>query len=50
MLQYDDGDHELSGTAAEDFTIRLTQFYDHYLKGKPAPVWMTKGIPANKKS
>ena len=20
------------------------QFFDHYLQGKPAPVWMTKGV------
>jgi len=27
----------------------MMQFFDHYLKGKPAPVWMIKGIPAVKK-
>ena len=33
-----------------DFQIRMEQFYDHYLKGKPAPDWMVKGIPfINKK-
>jgi len=30
----------------KDFQIRLAQFFDHYLKGKPMPVWMKEGIPA----
>jgi hypothetical protein len=29
-----------------DAMIRSKQFFDHYLKGLPAPVWMTQGIPA----
>lgn len=46
MLQYDDEDHTLEDYANQrDFTIRQQQFFDHYLKGKPAPRWMTKGIP-----
>lgn len=32
-----------------DFTIRMQQYFDHYLKGAPAPVWMVKGIPAIEK-
>jgi hypothetical protein len=24
----------------------MLQFFDYYLKGKPAPVWMTKGVSA----
>ncbi len=32
-----------------DFTKRLTQFFDHYLKGYPPPAWMTKGGPAKLK-
>jgi dienelactone hydrolase len=49
MLQYDNGDHGVIGNDAKDYTIRLTQFFDHYLKDKPAPVWMTKGVPFSKK-
>ncbi|MFH1764409.1 MAG: prolyl oligopeptidase family serine peptidase [Gemmatimonadota bacterium] len=30
----------------EDFTIRMQQFFDHYLKDAPAPVWMVEGVPA----
>ena len=32
-----------------DFQHRMEEFYDHYLKGRPAPEWMTKGIPYLKK-
>lgn len=49
MLQYDNGEHSVSGKDAEDFTIRLTQFFDHYLKELPAPRWMTLSIPAKLK-
>lgn len=31
---------------SKDLGIRMMQFFDHYLLNKPAPVWMTKGIPA----
>ena len=29
----------------KDYTRRLQEFFDHYLKGAPAPEWMEKGIP-----
>jgi dipeptidyl aminopeptidase/acylaminoacyl peptidase len=29
----------------KDYTVRLQQFFDHYLKGAPMPEWMEKGIP-----
>ena len=29
----------------KDYTVRMQQFFDHYLKGAPAPEWMEKGIP-----
>jgi dipeptidyl aminopeptidase/acylaminoacyl peptidase len=28
----------------KDYTIRLQQYFDHYLKGAPAPAWMEKGV------
>ena len=49
MLQYDGEDHLVFNKAAEDFTIRMMQFFDHYLKKGPAPKWMTNGVPARKK-
>jgi len=30
---------------SEDLTIRYFQFFNHYLKGAPAPKWLTEGIP-----
>ncbi len=33
----------------KDFQIRMGQFFDHYLKGKPMPLWMKEGIPATEK-
>jgi dipeptidyl aminopeptidase/acylaminoacyl peptidase len=29
-----------------DWNIRMQQFFDNYLKGAPAPVWLAEGIPA----
>jgi dipeptidyl aminopeptidase/acylaminoacyl peptidase len=29
----------------KDYTVRMQQFFDHFLKGAPAPEWMEKGIP-----
>jgi len=33
----------------KDLTVRMQQFFDHYLMGKPAPDWMTNGVPYLKK-
>lgn len=42
LLQYDGEDHFISQPKNQlDFSIRLTQFFDHYLKEKPLPKWMT---------
>jgi dipeptidyl aminopeptidase/acylaminoacyl peptidase len=49
MLQYDNGNHAVSGKEAEDYTIRVNQFFDYYLKGTPPPKWMTVGVPARLK-
>ena len=29
----------------KDYTVRMQQFFDHYLKGAVRPVWMEKGEP-----
>jgi dipeptidyl aminopeptidase/acylaminoacyl peptidase len=29
----------------KDYTVRMQQFFDHFLKGAPEPEWMQKGIP-----
>lgn len=47
LIQYDGEDHILPAydKPALDFTIRQQQFFDHFLKGMPAPTWIEKGIP-----
>src|SRR6185295_3355983 len=46
MLAYPGEGHGLRGLAnRKDLTIRYFQFFNHYLKGAPAPKWMTDGIP-----
>ena len=50
MLNYNDEAHNLTRRPnMMDLSIRMYQFFDHYLKGKPAPRWMKEGIPAVKK-
>jgi dipeptidyl aminopeptidase/acylaminoacyl peptidase len=50
MLQYDEEGHLLTNSRnRKDLTTRVTQFFDHYLKGAPPPKWMTSGIPARLK-
>lgn len=47
MLQYNDEDHNLvERRNRKDLSVRLGQFFDHYLKGAPAARWMTEGVPA----
>lgn len=50
LLQYNGEDHNLvQRKNRKDLSIRLSQFFDHYLKGAPAPLWMTEGLPATEK-
>jgi dipeptidyl aminopeptidase/acylaminoacyl peptidase len=50
MLVYNNAPHNLKRRAdMEDLTVRMRQFFDHYLKGAPEPVWMKTGVPALKK-
>ncbi len=50
LLNYNDADHWPTKIRDKhDFQIRLAQFFDHYLKGKPMPKWMKEGIPATNK-
>ncbi len=46
LLAYPGEGHGLRGIAnRKDLTIRFFQFFDHYLKGAPAPKWLTDGVP-----
>lgn len=50
MLQYNGEAHNLRQRKnRKDITIRLQQFFDHYLKDAPMPEWMKNGIPATRK-
>jgi dipeptidyl aminopeptidase/acylaminoacyl peptidase len=50
LLSYPGEGHHLSNKANQkDFQIRMKQFFDHYLMDKPAPPWMTDGVPFLKK-
>lgn len=51
LLNYNGAPHNLTEKRSNqmDFTIRMKQFFDHYLKGAPAPEWMVDGIPAIEK-
>lgn len=50
MLVYNNEEHNLTKWPNRiDLSIRMMQFFDHYLKGAPAPAWMVKGIPAIEK-
>ena len=46
LLAYTGEGHGLRGLAnRKDLTVRYFQFFDHYLKGAPAPKWITDGVP-----
>jgi dipeptidyl aminopeptidase/acylaminoacyl peptidase len=46
MLQYEKEPHILRKYYNNvDYATKMKEFFDHYLKGKPAPDWMIKGIP-----
>jgi len=46
LLSYPDEPHHLGKKENQkDFQIRMKQFFDHYLRGAPAPKWMTDGVP-----
>lgn len=47
MLNYNGDDHNLMKTANRyDLSIRMMQFFDHYLKNAAIPLWMKEGVPA----
>ncbi len=52
MLVYNGDSHNLSAGNwgnRMDLTIRMKQFFDHYLMDKPMPRWMKEGISAKEK-
>jgi dipeptidyl aminopeptidase/acylaminoacyl peptidase len=50
LLAYPNEGHGLRGLAnRKDLTIKFFEFFDHYLKGAPAPKWLSEGVPFLKK-
>jgi dipeptidyl aminopeptidase/acylaminoacyl peptidase len=46
MLQYRGEPHHLKKYPNKlDYSIKMKEFFDHWLKGEPAPAWMTDGVP-----
>lgn len=52
LLNYNNDEHNLKAESwgnRIDLSIRMQQFFDHYLKNLPAPRWLTEGIQATEK-
>lgn len=50
LLNYKGDRHFLYNPAAQrDWTLRMQQFYDYYLKGTAMPRWMKEGINVNER-
>jgi dienelactone hydrolase len=46
MLEYIGENHSLRKPANQrDYTVRMKEYFDHYLMGAPAPDWMVNGVP-----
>jgi dipeptidyl aminopeptidase/acylaminoacyl peptidase len=46
MLQYKGENHGLAKAEnRKDYAVRMREFFDHHLMGKPAPDWWTDGVP-----
>ena len=46
MLEYPGENHSLARPAnQQDYTLRMREFFDHYLKGASAPDWLENGVP-----
>jgi dipeptidyl aminopeptidase/acylaminoacyl peptidase len=46
FLQYHGELHHLREYANRlDYAVKMKEYFDHYLKGVPAPAWITEGVP-----
>lgn len=51
LLNYKGQNHTLdSEQAQQDWTLRMGQFFDHYLTGKAMPRWMKEGINVDERN
>lgn len=45
MIQYKGENHGIAKLEnKKDYAVRMMEFFDHFLKGKPAPDWWLKGV------
>jgi hypothetical protein len=50
LLNYNGEGHGLGKAQNKrDDATRMFQFFDHFLRGAPAPVWIDRGVPARDK-
>jgi len=50
FLQYNGEPHHLQKKKNKyDWTVRMFEFFEHYLKDKPMPEWMEKGVSVTQK-
>jgi dipeptidyl aminopeptidase/acylaminoacyl peptidase len=46
LLEYKGENHGLARPEnMKDYTVRMREFFDHYLKDQPAPKWLEEGVP-----
>jgi dipeptidyl aminopeptidase/acylaminoacyl peptidase len=46
LLEYKGENHGLRKPEnMKDYTVRMKEYFDHYLMDKPAPKWLTDGVP-----
>lgn len=46
LLEYVGENHGLSRPANQkDYALRMMEWFDHFLRGKPAPQWILDGVP-----
>jgi len=47
MITYNEQPHwPITWPNKKDWAVRLQQFFDHFLTGAPAPLWISEGVPA----
>jgi dipeptidyl aminopeptidase/acylaminoacyl peptidase len=44
LLQYAGEEHSFSPAAERDSGAHMEEFFDHFLKGAPAPTWWSDGV------
>jgi hypothetical protein len=46
LLEYVGENHGLARPINQkDYAVRMLEWFDHFLQGKPAPEWLEQGVP-----